>query len=41
VRIARLEDGGRTILRHVVDGGSMASAIEIAPWHSPPPVTLR
>jgi acyl-ACP thioesterase len=41
VRIARLEDGERTVLRHVVDGGSMASAIEITPWHSPPPVTLR
>jgi len=37
VRIARLVEQGRTVLRHVVAGGTMASAIEIAPWRAPLP----
>jgi acyl-ACP thioesterase len=37
VRIARLVEHDRTVLRHLVDGGTMASAIEIAPWSAPPP----
>lgn len=37
VRLARLVVDDRIVLRHLVDGGTMASAIEIAPWRAPSP----
>ena len=41
VRIARLVEEDRTVLRHMVEGGTMASAIEIAPWREPPPASAH